>query len=381
MRIQFLAVALSICLMTGMQSAGAVETAAPVRLKDLVRVDSARPNPLVGYGLVTGLAGTGDSSRSRATAQSIANALNRLGLNVEPSLLNSRNTAAVLVTASLPPFANVGDPLDINVSSLGDARSLAGGNLLMTPLQGPNDVVYALAQGPVTVGGFRYDAFGNLVQKNHPTVGMISAGATVEKRMMTAVLTEEGALHLLLKEPDFTTAGRIVDVLREEFGGSGQGTAVIAAGPDRIVLRLNQGEQLQMVDVLRRIEGLTVVPDLMARVVVNERTGTIVSGGDVRLAAASVTHGDLRVNIETDYLVSQPGFVSRTGDGVRTAIVPDTTITATESVSQTVSVAAGTSVTDLALALNRISASPRDIITIFQALHRARALHAELIIQ
>ncbi|AXQ28054.1 flagellar basal body P-ring protein FlgI [Solimonas sp. K1W22B-7] len=381
MHIKFLVFALSGCLALVAQGAAAVDTAVPIRLKDLVRVDNARPNPLVGYGLVMGLAGTGDTSRSRATAQSIANTLNRLGVNVDPSLLNSRNTAAVLVTASLPPFANIGDPLDISVSSLGDARSLAGGTLLMTPLQGPNDVVYALAQGPVTVGGFRYDAFGNLVQKNHPTVGMISAGATVEKRMMTAILTEEGALHLILKEPDFTTADRIVDALLDEFGSNRQGTEILAAGPDRIVFRLTRGEQLQLVDVLRRIEGLTVVPDLIARVVVNERTGTIVSGGDVRLATASITHGDLRVNIETDYLVSQPGFVSRTGGGVRTAIVPDTTITAAESASQTVSVTAGATVADLALALSRISATPRDVITIFQALHRAGALHAELIIQ
>ncbi|MDM4772908.1 flagellar basal body P-ring protein FlgI [Solimonas sp. SE-A11] len=376
----YLALSALIALLLAGPSA-AVETSAPVRLKDLVRIDNARSNPLVGYGLVTGLAGTGDSSRSRATTQSIANTLNRLGLNVDPALLNSRNTAAVLVTASLPPFANVGDTLDINVSSLGDARSIAGGTLLMTPLQGPNDVIYALAQGPVTVGGFRYDAFGNLVQKNHPTVGVVSAGATVEKRMTTTVLTEEGTLHLILREPDFTTAGRIVDALLGEFGNKRQGRDILAAGPDRILVRLADYEQMQMVDVLRRIEALTVVPDLVARVVVNERTGTIVSGGDVRLAAASITHGDLRVNIETDYLVSQPGFVSRTGGGVRTAIVPDTTITATESSSHTVSVGAGATVTDLAVALNRISATPRDVITIFQALHRAGALRAEFIIQ
>jgi flagellar P-ring protein precursor FlgI len=380
MRAPLLLLVLLSCLANAVQGA-AGDTAAPIRLKDLVRIDNARPNPLVGYGLVTGLAGTGDSARSRATSQSIANTLNRLGVNVDPALLNSRNTAAVLVTASLPPFANVGDPLDVNVSSLGDARSIAGGTLLMTPLQGPNDAVYALAQGPVTVGGFRYDAFGNLVQKNHPTVGTISAGATVEKRMMTAVLTEEGALHLILKEPDFTTADRIVDALLDEFGQGRQGTDILAAGPDRIVFRLARQEQLQLVDVLRRIEGLTVVPDLVARVVVNERTGTIVSGGDVRLASASVTHGDLRVNIETDYLVSQPGFVSRTGGGVRTAIVPDTRITAEESATHTVSIAAGATIGDLAVALNRISASPRDVITIFQALHRAGALHADLIIQ
>lgn len=379
MRTPLLAFLMLVLIGSPAQSAG--ETAAPIRLKDLVRIDNARPNPLVGYGLVTGLAGTGDSARSRATSQSIANTLNRLGVNVDPALLNSRNTAAVLVTASLPPFANVGDPLDINVSSLGDARSIAGGTLLMTPLQGPNDTIYALAQGPVTVGGFRYDAFGNLVQKNHPTVGTVSAGATVEKRMMTTVLTEEGALHLILREPDFTTADRIVDALLDEFGHGRSGSDIVAAGPDRIVFRLARQEQLQMVDVLRRIEGLTVIPDLVARVVVNERTGTIVSGGDVRLASASVTHGDLRVSIETDYLVSQPGFVSRTGGGVRTAIVPDTRITADESSSHTVSIAAGATIGDLAVALNRISASPRDVITIFQALHRAGALHAQLIIQ
>lgn len=376
------AVTTLLCLLGAASQALAVgDAAAPIRIKDLVRVDGARSNALVGYGLVTGLAGTGDSSRSRATAQSIANALTRLGLVLDPALVNSRNTAAVLVTASLPAFTNVGDALDINVSSLGDARSLAGGTLMMTALVGPDDRVYALAQGPVTIGGFRYDAFGNLVQKNHPTVGTISGGATVEKEVARNLLDERGALRLILKSPDFTTASRIADALAVEFGSSRHGTDIVAEGPDRVMFRLQDYERSALIDVVQRVEALTIVPDLLARVVINERTGTVVSGGDVRLSAVSVTHGGLKVSIETDFLVSQPVLLSRPGPGVRTAVVPDTSITVDEGESQTVSMPAGTSVTDLALALNRIKASPRDIITIFQALHRAGALHAELIVQ
>lgn len=377
MRALAISASLVLALLAGSPAQALPGAEAPVRLKDLVRIESARPNPLAGYGLVVGLAGTGDSSRSRATAQSVANALSRMGLNVDPAQLNSRNAAVVMVTASLPPFANIGDTLDANVSSLGDARSLAGGTLLMTALMGPNDKTYALVQGPITVGGYRYDAFGNLVQKNHPTVGIVAGGATVERDTLTRLLDESGSLGLVLKAPDFTTARRIAEALAGEFGSSD----IRTVGPDRVVLHLNDVERTDLVGVMQRMEALSVVPDVPATVVVNERTGTIVSGGDVRLEAASIVHGELRISIETDYLVSQPSLVARTGSGVGTAIVPDTTISAKEAGSKSLSVPAGTTVADFAVALNKLDAPPRDVISIFQALHRAGALHADVIVQ
>lgn len=352
-----------------------------VRIKELARVDGMRDNALAGYGLVVGLAGTGDSPRSRATTQSVANALIKFGTSVPPMELNTRNVAAVFVTATLPAFANVGDRIDVSVSSIGDARSLAGGTLLMTPLEGPNGKVYGLAQGPLTVGGYRHDAFGNLVQKNHPNVAVISKGATVEGHALSSVVTEGGAVHLLLHAPDFTTASRVAEALAVEFGSERLGTAISAEGPDRIVFRLTEEERRDFVGVVRRIEDVMVEPDRLARVVVNERTGTVVAGGDVRIDKVTVTQGDLKVRIETDFIVSQPALVARPGSGVRTAIVPDTQIKTTEPEAGYVSLPQGAPVADLVQALNRVKATPRDIITVLQAIHRAGALHAELIVQ
>jgi flagellar P-ring protein FlgI len=352
-----------------------------VRIKELVRIDGAQDNPLAGYGLVVGLAGTGDSSRSRATSQSIANALQRFGVYVDDSQLASRNTASVIVTASLTGYANVGDKLDVTVASLGDARSLVGGTLLMTPLVGANDKVYALAQGAVSVGGFRYDAFGNLTQKNHPTVGMISGGGLVETPVMNAIVTRGGALHLLLHSADFTTADRIAQALGQEFGRERMGRDITAEGPDRVVFRLNEAERGHYVDVVRRIESLTVQPDEAARVIVNERTGTVVSGGDVRIGQVSVTHGELKIAVVTDFVVSQPSLLVHPGDNIQTAVVPSTSVKVDEAGSKTVALPSGTTVADLALSLNKIKASPRDVITILQAIQRAGALHAELVVQ
>lgn len=359
----------------------AAAPAGTVRVKELVRVDGARDNPLAGYGLVVGLAGTGDSSRSRATTQSVANALVKFGIAVPGADLSTRNVAAVFVTATLPAFANIGDKIDVSVASIGDARSLAGGTLLMTPLEGPNGKVYGLAQGPLSVGGYRHDAFGNLVQKNHPNVGLVSAGATVEAHALSPVVSESGAVHLLLHAPDFTTATRIAEGLAVEFGRDRLGRDISAEGPDHIVFRLTEAERTNFVAILQRIENVTVQPDRVARVVVNERTGTVVAGGDVRLDQVTVTQGDLKVRVEADFVVSQPTFVARTGPGVRTAIVPDAQIRTSEPAAQSVSLPRGAAVADLVQALNRIKATPRDIITILQAIHRAGALHAELVVQ
>jgi flagellar P-ring protein precursor FlgI len=367
--------ALMLLAVLPLQAYAAVEEG--VRIKDLCRISGAVDNNLVGYGLVSGLAGTGDSMRSGTTVQSLRNALQRFGINVDAREVRSRNVAAVSLTSVLPPYAQPGDKLDVNVTSMGDAHSLVGGTLLMASLTGPNGKVYALAQGPVSVGGFQYDLYGNLVQKNHPTAGIVPGGATVEKGVETSLVDAEGHLNYSLYDPDLTTVSRIVDSVNLQFGA---GTArAINAG--RIELTLPPEARSNPVRFLTAIEGLRVSPDRRAKIVVNERTGTVVSGGNVSVAPVSITHGDLSVIITTDYLVSQPGFVSRTGAGVRTQVVPDTSIEVNEAEPLSITLNANTSVAELVAALNKVKATSRDVISILQAIRRAGALHAELVIQ
>lgn len=348
-----------------------------VRLKDLGRFEGVRDNPLTGYGLVIGLAGTGDSGRSEATLQSIANALRSFGIVITPEQLNSRNVAAVFITAQLPGFAEPGRKLDVNVSSVGDARSLLGGTLLLAPLKGPDQRIYALAQGPVSVGGFKYDLFGNVAQKNHPTVGIVPEGATVERALEADVVRDDGSLNFLLYGPDFTTADRIAVSVNRALGAS-RAQAVHAG---RVRIALSDVERLDLVRVIRQIEGLAIEPDHKAMVVVNERTGTVVAGGDVTVSAITITHGDLKVAISTDFIVSQPLVIGENNFGARTAIVPDTAIEVTEGQGAAVALPAGATVADLVTALNKINTSARDVITILQAIRRAGALHAELVVQ
>jgi flagellar P-ring protein precursor FlgI len=366
-----------IAVLAGVPNAGLSVNLESVRLKDLGRIEGVRENSLIGYGLVTGLAGTGDSSRSRATVQSVANMLLQFGITVTIDQINSRNVAAVMVTATLPAFSRPGDKLDVNVSSLGDARSLVGGTLLMTPLNGPDRKIHALAQGPLSVGGFKYDLNGNVVQKNHPTAGNVPGGAIVELGASTYVIKEQNIITILLFEPDFTTASRIADSLNASFS---KDTAK-AIDAQRVEVRVSDTERNNVVELLSRLENVTITPDQRAKVIVNERTGTVVSGGDVRISMVTVSHGDLKVSIVTDYLVSQPTLVSRTGPGVRTEVVPSTRIDAKENEGGSISLPAGTTVADLVAALNKIKTSTRDVITILQGIKRAGALHAELIIQ
>ncbi|HLF22352.1 MAG TPA: flagellar basal body P-ring protein FlgI [Burkholderiales bacterium] len=351
---------------------------AGIRIKDLGRIDGVRDNMIVGYGIASGLAGTGDSSRSQATLQSIANTLREFGIYLNANQLNSRNVAGVIVTATLPAHARSGDKIDINVSSVGDARSLLGGTLLMTPLYGPDRKVYALAQGPLSIGGYKYDLNGNVVQRNHPTAGVIPEGATIEVTVATHIVKDDGAIALLLFDPDYTTASRIAAAVNERFGRD------IARAEDagRVSVLVPPREAEELVDFVARVESVVVEPDQRARVVVNERTGTVVSGGDVRISTVTVTHGNLRVSIVTDYLVSQPnGVLVEPSRNIRTEVVPQTRINVQEDNLNTVSLPAGTRVAELVLAMNKIKASTRDIITILQSVKRAGALHAELIIQ
>ena len=348
-----------------------------IPLKELCRLGSAKENALVGYGIVTGLAGTGDSSRSASTLQSIKNVLLRFGVNVPVDEVRSRNSAGVMVTTMLPAYAQPGDKLDVNVSSLGDARSLVGGTLLLTHMIGPNDEIYALAQGPVSVGGFTYDLNGNMVQKNHPTAATIPGGAMVERDVDTRLIAADGYVQYILYDPDFATAGRIATNLNQALG-AGTAQAIDAA---RVRIRVNPEDSANMVAFLSKVESIPVIPDLPSRIVVNERTGTVVSGGDVRISPVTITHGDLRVAISTEYVVSQPFLVRNTGSGVRTQVVPNTSVEVVEDTPINVSLPNETSVADLVNALNKVKASSRDVITILQGIKRAGALHAELIIQ
>lgn len=358
-------------------SAGSATAA--IRIKDLGRIDGVRDNMIVGYGIVTGLTGTGDSSRSKATLQSVANALMEFGVNVNAAQMNSRNVAAVLVSATLPAFARPGDKIDVNVSSLGDARSLAGGSLLMAPLYGPDRKLYALAQGSLATGSYSYELNGNLAQKNHPTAGIIPQGALVEANVGTKILSEAGTIHILLFNPDYTTANRIALGVNQNF----QAEVAKALDAGRVEIRLAPKDAERLVEFVSRVESIGVDPDQRARVIVSERTGTVVSGGDVRLSRVSVAYGDLRVSIVTDYLVSQPGdsILFRPGPSIRTETVPQTRIDVKEGIVNSISLSDGATVGDLVTALNHIKTSTRDVIAVLQSIKRAGALHAELIVQ
>jgi len=371
----FVAVAMAAAVLLAAVSAPAQDFG--VRIKELGRLDGVRENMVSGYGIVSGLAGTGDSTRSQATLQSVANALREFGLNVTPAQLASRNVAAVLVTATLPAFARSGDRLDVIVSSMGDARSLTGGALLMTPLYGPDRQIYALAQGAVSVGGYKFELNANVVQKNHPTTGIVPEGAVVEADLTAQVLSPDGTMRLVLFDPDYTTASRIATAVNEKLSAS---AAAMDAG--RVAIRVPEGERERLVDFVARLESLTVQPDLRARVVINERTGTVVSGGGVRLSNVSVAHGDLKVTVVTDFLVSQPGGVLvNPGPGIRTQVVPRTRIDANEEGLSSVTMPAGATVSDLVAALKQVKSTTREVIAILQSIKRAGALHAELVIQ
>ncbi|MBL8474821.1 MAG: flagellar basal body P-ring protein FlgI [Methyloversatilis sp.] len=348
-----------------------------VRLKDLGRLDGWRENHLVGFGVVTGLAGTGDSPRSKATRQSVANLLSNFDMTITADQINSRNVAIVSVMAALPPVTRRGDRVDVVVTSLGDARSLVGGTLLLAPLKGPDARVYALAQGPISIGGYRYDQNGNVAQKNHPTVGSIPGGAQVEAEVLADSLRSDGSFDFVLGQPDHTTAQRIAAIVNTSFGMG------IAEVRDSGAIRIHPSAALtgDLPAFLARLENLEVAPDVRARVVINERTGIIVSGGDVRISKVTVAHSDLKVSVVTDFAVSQPIVVGRPGPGLRTTVIPNTRINVDEGVGGVVEIPTRSSVAELVSALNRINASTRDIIAILQGIKAAGALHAELIIQ
>lgn len=352
---------------------------AAVRIKDLARFDGVREQPIIGYGIVVGLSGTGDSQRSVATLQSVSNMLREFGLVVPPYAVSSRNVAVVIVTADLPGAVRAGDRFDVNVAAMGDARSLAGGTLLMTPLMANNKVAYAMAQGPLAVGGYKFEQRGTSAQKNFPTAGTIPEGAIAQRSLEPELVGSTGTLELLLDEPDYTTATRVAAAINTELT-SGAATAVDSG---RVRVALGGQDKVAAVSMMARIESIAINPDIVARVVVNERTGTVVSGGDVYLSAVTVSHGDLRVSIVERFAFSQPEDVAVFGrsSGVRSFARPEAEVHVSEDQATAVSLPAGATIAQLVEALRAIKVTSRDVIAILQGIKRAGALHAELVIQ
>lgn len=358
--------------------ATAQQTFVGVRLKEIARAEGVQDNALIGYGIVVGLAGSGDTARNHATLQSVGNTLSHFGVNVTPDDLNSRNVAAVMVTTTLPAFAEPGQKLDVSVASIGDARSLSGGTLLLAPLDGPDGQVYALAQGSISTGSYKVQSFGSSEQKNHPTAGAVPEGATVQRPAPLGPLGAAGTVNLILYQPDFTTASRVAQAIRHDLPG----VNAVPAHAGKVVVTFGTASSSAVANIAA-LENVMVEPDQVARVVVNERTGTVVSGGDVRLASVTISQGDLRVSIKTDYLVSQPdgGVLVDPGRNVRTAVVPESKIHVGEDDARMVNLRNGATVADLIAALRSIHLTTRDVISVLQSIKAAGALRGELLIQ
>lgn len=344
-----------------------------VFIRDIATVEGVRDNALVGYGLVAGLRGTGDKQQTYFTVQTLASVLARMGVEIPASVLQStvqvKNVAAVFVTATLPPFSPPGMHLDVTVSSVGDARSLEGGLLLLTPLYAADGQVYAAAQGPLVVGGYAAGTGTNSKQVNHPTVGRVPAGGIVE-RDSSLDLTKLSHLAILLNDPDFTTAEQVAYAINHEFNAM----AATVVDSRRVEIQLGPAVPPPVPALLARIENLEVEVRRRAKVVVNERTGTVVLGKDVHLGAVSILHGNFSIEVTTAYSVSQPNPLAK-GE---TEIVPETKVKTSEAPARNVQLGEGASVEELVSRLQAIGATARDVISILQAIKAAGALEAEL---
>lgn len=345
------------------------------RIKDIAELNGVRNNQLIGYGLITGLSSTGDDLKKVLfTRQALYNMLVRQGITINPQDFEDikvKNVAAVMVSATLPPFAKPGSTIDVQVSSIGDAKSLAGGNLLMTPLKGADGRVYAVAQGPLTIGAFSFGGKTAKAQRNHPTVGRIAGGAIIEKGA-PGKFASDGMLRYSLRNSDFTTATNMSDKINEKYG-AGTAFPVDATTVNVVIPEVFLENKVQFVS---SIESMRIDTDSNARVVVNERTGTIVMGQDVRLSTVAVSHGNLSLIINENLNVSQPNPLA-SGE---TVVVPETQIDIIEDEGQLMVVQEGVSIGAVADALNAIGATPRDLIAIFQAIKVAGAMHGELIV-
>lgn len=360
-------------LFAGCALAAMASPVGAARVKDLADIQGVRPNQLQGYGLVVGLNGTGDSQQAVFTPQSVLNMLKRRGLvlDITPQQLQVKNVAAVIVTASLPPFARQGQKLDVQVSSLGDCKSLQGGSLLLSPLFGPDGQVYAVGQGAVSLGGgFSAKATGASATKSHPTAGMVPEGAIVEKDLQVP-LGADGQILVTLHQADFTTARRMSQAINESLGRS----AARAVDATTVAIGMAGNSVEEAVALATNIETVEVSPDVAARVVMNERTGTVIIGSDVHILPVAIAHGSLQVTVKTDLGVSQPAPLSQG----QTVVVPDSTITVEEGAKQNLVVLRpGVNLSDLVGGLNALGVTPQDLIAILQAIRSAGALEAEL---
>jgi flagellar P-ring protein precursor FlgI len=361
-------VALLFLLLAGTASASGV------RLRDLVMVGGARDNQLVGFGLVAGLAGDGDKDPVY-TKQTVANLLQRYGISVPATTLSAKNVAVVMVTADIPAFLKSGARLDVQVASMGDAKSLQGGVLLQTPLLGADNKVYAVAQGPISVGGFVAGvggAGGATVTKNHPTVAQIIGGAIVEREIPTAIV-RDNSIELLLREPGFTSAARVAEAINQVFTNS-----ALAIDATSVRVRIPDEEKFVPVDFVARVQSIEVTPETPARIIINERTGTIVATSRIRISSCAVSHGNITISVASTLEVSQPSPFSYQG---RTEVTPRTTTEVTETKSSVVPLPEMPTVEEVASALNSLGVTPRDVMAIFETMKQAGALQAELIIR
>lgn len=341
------------------------------RLKELVSIEGVRDNQLIGYGLVVGLKGTGDRQQTLFSAQSLANLLQQMGVATNPAILRVANTAAVMVTATLPPFAQPGVHIDVTASAIGDAPNLQGGTLLLTSLKGVDGQVYAISQGPVVTGGFSAGRSGNAQTVNHPTVGRVPGGATIERPAPT--VSPVGRVKLQLTQPDFMTAQRISAVINDKFA-DGKPPLAKAENSALVAVTIPPDYASRTVEFIADVEALQVQADRAARVVINERTGTIVMGKEVRVSPVAIMHGNLTVEIQTVNTVSQPAPLSQG----QTAVVPQVGLTAKEEKSRSLVLKQGATVEELVRALGSIGSTPRDVIAILQSLRAAGALEADI---
>lgn len=362
--------AILLAALGGLTASGA-GASTEVRLKDIATLQGIAPAPLVGYGLVIGLNKTGDRRQTIFSTQSLANMLTRFGVMVDAEQMKVENVAAVLVTAELSPFQRTGARVDVTASSIGDARSLQGGTLLPTSLRGPTGDMAALAQGPLSVGGFGGGGGGASVQVNHLTVGRIPGGAIVQVPAPPPAAVS-GTLVFALREPDFVTATRVAEAINTDLGAP----AAKAVDPGSVSVEIPAAFQKTVPELMARLEVLTIETDVVARVVINERTGTVVVGGRVRLGPAAVAHGNLSVRITTRLQASQPAPFS-SGE---TVVLPNQQVDVREGTAQLITLQEGATLEAVTTALNALGASPRDIIAIMQALKAAGALQAEIVI-
>lgn len=354
---------------TGVKTVSKSSIEASVRVKDVAQIRNARANQLTGLGIILGLNGTGDSNATLFTNRAFINMLERLGL---PNMtgVKVKNVAAVMVTSNLPPFVKPGQAIDVNVASMGDAKSIENGVLVRTPLVGPDGRIYAVAQGPVSIGGFGVESDGSIVKKNVPTVGRIPNGAIVEKEVNVTMLDESGNLYVDLLNPDYTNASELADKINKSLLGNAK-----AIDPATVRVFVTNSYKENLVDLVARIENLTLSPrNNAAKIVLDERTGTILIGQNVKISPVAVSHGGLTVKIEKQTEVSQPNPLSQG----QTTTVTNTEITATEEKGITQIFEGGTTIGELVKSLNVLGVSTKDLITIIQTIKAAGALNAQL---